>query len=115
MATLPPNEVDEGDEFAVVQDRAVGVGILKERAEVGRVGIEFERVVDHDLDPLRHRARAQDVKRLRMAGVGNEEAICGGIDADVVKHGHRLGGGGCFVKKRGVRDVQDPVRSATMV
>jgi len=41
-----------------------------------------------------------------MARDGDKEAVRGRVDADGVKHGHGLGGGGRFIEKRGVGDGQ---------
>jgi len=106
MATLPPTWWTNWIELRVVDDGAGGVRVLQQRAEIRGLGIKLARVVDHDLDALRHGARAHHVERLRMAGVGDEKAVSGRIDADGVEHGHRLGSGGRFVEQRGVGDVE---------
>ncbi len=60
-------------------------------------------VAGDDLDPERQGAGADDGDGLGVAGVVDEEAL-GLCLGHAFGHGHRLGGGGRLVQKRGVGD-----------
>ena len=94
------------DQLGIIEDRAVGRRILQQRAEAGGVGIELGRVAHDHVDALRHRARADDVDRLRMAVARDEKLVRRVAAAHRVQQGHRLGRGGRLVQQRGIRDVE---------
>ncbi len=90
------------DERTQVADVAVCAGVLKKHGErIGARGVR--RMADHDLDAERRGARAHDVLRLREHVVGDEQARAPALAHPLAKR-HRLGGGGCFVQHRGVRN-----------
>ena len=51
-------------------------------------------------------ARPDDVDRLRMTLLRDEEDCFPFLSLERVAHGHRFGGGGRFVEERSVRDLQ---------
>ena len=56
------------NEFSVIENRAVGRGILHERAKDRiRLNLNLCEIADDDFDPERLRARLHDLDRLRMA------------------------------------------------
>ena len=98
-----------------VGKRAVRRRVLHQHAEhpLSAREVERRRVADAHLDPQRLGARAHDVDRLRMAGVGDQERPgAGGVVVVLqrrrqrVQHVHRLGRRGPFIQQRRVRDRQ---------
>ena len=103
--------VSSGDEAPPIVNAAVARRILQEDTEhAGRLRGEVERsgVAHEDVDPVRNGAGPEHVDRLRMAVVGHEDraapVACGGRRR--LHHVHRLRGGGGFVEKRRVRDLE---------
>jgi hypothetical protein len=92
--------------FAVVDDRAVGAGILEQRAEAGRVGIEVGASPTTTSMPC-GTARVRTTSSVcGWQSLETKKRLRAGIDPHGVEHGHRLGGGGGFVEQRGVGDVE---------
>ena len=94
------------DEFSVVVNCAERVRVLHQRAKAPRVGVELARLVDHQFNALRRRARAHHVERLRMARIRDKKQMRALVHPHGVQHGHRLGRGGRLVEQRRVRDGQ---------
>ena len=92
------------DPFAVVDDASRRTGILKQGAEY-RGRIEIGWVADDDSKAQRLGPGRHDCNRLRMAIAIDEEAVRARL-RHPPRHGHGLGGGGCFVEQRGVGDLE---------
>ncbi len=85
-------------ERAVVADRAVGRGILDERADRAVLESEGARIGDDDIDPARGGPRADDRDRLRMAVHVHQIGQLPLVLRDRLGEMHRLGSGGAFVE-----------------
>ena len=92
-------------EGAVIMNRPVRRGILHQRREDFLREVEGVMVPDDHLDAQSQRACTDDLDRLRMTRLGNEERMAILSVLDAVRHRHRLSGGGAFVEHRGVRDL----------
>jgi hypothetical protein len=95
--------VDAADDRAVIRDGAVG-GRVREQRAAHVAGIERPRGWRGDLqvDPERNGARAHHGDRLRVrCGIDPERLAR--ARTRLVRHHHRLGGGGAFIEQRGVR------------
>ena len=92
------------DKLTVIENRAVGGGILDKRAKNGVVEFELRKIADPDLDAERLRAGVNDFNGLRMAIVCDEKHFS--IGNDRMTKRHRFGGGGGFIEKRRVRDIE---------
>ncbi len=93
-------------ELSIVEHRAVARRILDQRAEHVVADGRRPPIAHHDIDAADMRARANDVDRLRMAFVGNEEGLLARLAAAGVRHRHRFGGGRALVEQRRVRDLE---------
>ena len=101
-----PGRLGLGEKRGEVIDPAAGVRVLHqhgEQAGAGR-GIECFPIARQHGDAERFGAGDDDVERLRMAAVGDEDR--GAFRLAGERQAHRLGGGGAFVEQRGVGDVQ---------
>jgi len=96
------------EERAKVVHGPPGVGVLDEDAEAARGRRKRAMVAHDDLDAERLGSGADDVDRLRVAAVGDEEGAVGGGVAlpEPVAHHHGLGGRGALVEHRGVGDLE---------
>ena len=92
------------DECGVITNRAIRGGVLDECAENGVVEFEPRVIVDLDLDAKRLRAGLNDGNSLGMTIVGDEKFVSTGSDRMTKRH--RFGGGGRFVQKRRVCDIE---------
>ena len=92
------------DPFAVIDDAAGRTGILKQGAE-NRGRIKIRGIADDYSKAQRLGPRLNDRDRLRMAIAIDEEAVRFRL-RHPPRHGHGLGGGGCFVEQRGVGDLE---------
>ena len=91
-------------EGLVVDDGAVGRGVLHERAAHVVAEGEGGVVAGDDLDAEAGGARARDGERLRVDALVDEELGLLGVAR--VDHRHRLGGGGALVEERGVAELE---------
>ena len=108
-----PGRVRALDEALPVVETPVGGGVLQDDAEdLARAGgglageVEGQGVPDQHLDALGDRARLDDVDRLRVALIGDQQRppVAGSLER--LHHVHRLGRGGGFVEQRRVGDVE---------
>ena len=88
----------------VIEDGAVGRGILDESAKNRVVEFELREIAGDNLDAERFRAGLNNLDRLRVAIVRDEESVSAGGNG--VTERHRFGGGGGFIEERRVRDVE---------
>ena len=91
------------DEFRIIVNRAVGRGILHQRAEYRVVEFKPRVIVDPDVDTERVRARPDDLNRLRMTIVRDEKCFSIGHAGVAKRHRFRRGSG--FVEHRSVGDL----------
>ena len=92
--------------LAVVEDRAVGRGILDQNAERLVAEPRSARVTHFGGNPAGMRARLHDVDRLRVASRIDEKAMPRVRSSRLIRQKHRLGGGGPFVEQRRIRDLE---------
>jgi hypothetical protein len=97
------------DERAVVTHDAGGTGVLQQHAEHAIEGHVSVRIADDHADADGLGTRSDDVDRLRVTLVVDEEhvrrLVVAGLAVHPVEHRHRLGGGGGLVEQRRVRHV----------
>jgi hypothetical protein len=96
--------VDLPGEPFVIEDRAVGGGILHQRAEDRFVALESEMIAHDHLDPQGLGAGLHDFDGLRMAGLRDKKDAA--LRADILAQVHRLGGGGGLVEQGSIGDGQ---------
>jgi hypothetical protein len=95
----PARLVDSADEVAIVVDGAVRCGILEQRSEDCRAGRERAVVADHRLPSACARPRPNDVDRLWVTQLGDEEDVASVVAFHGVAHGHRFRRRGPFVEQ----------------
>ncbi len=88
-------------QLAVVADRAVGRGILDQRANRGAIEPERVGIGDDDVDPACGGARPDHRDRLRMTVVVDQVGQLPPplVLRDGLRQVHRFGGGGPFVEQ----------------
>ncbi len=97
------------NEIGIVVNRAIGRGILRQRAKNRIVEFETRVIVDLEFDAERFRARANDVDGLRVAVIRDEKRFLVTAGADCCNRlakRHGFGRGRRFVKQRGIGDVE---------
>ena len=92
------------NKLTVIVNRPVRGGILDKCAKNGVVEFELRKIVDLDLDADRLRPGANDFNGLRMAVVRDEKHFPVGNDRMTKRH--CFGGGGGFIEKRRVRNIE---------
>ena len=92
------------DEIGIIVNRAIGRGILDERAKDGVVESKTRIIGDLDLDSERLRARLNNGNCLWVTNISDEESFP--IWRDRMTKRHRLGRGSRFVQQRCVCDVE---------
>src|SRR5579859_6903945 len=95
----PPGGVRGVAERAKIPNRAVGRGILEERADFAAREPECLGIGDHDLDAANRRARANYRDRLRMAARIDQIRQLAFASRDRLGQVHRFGRGGAFVEQ----------------
>ncbi len=96
-----------GNEGFVVEDVAIGVGILHQHAKGGGAKVIAVMVAHDDVNAQRFGAGLHHGNGLRMALLGNEEGVGFGFARLVaLAQGHRFGSGCAFVQQGGVGNFQ---------
>jgi len=93
-------------ERAVVDDRAVGAGILQQHAEDALVDGELARVTHRDGHPACRGPRGHHGNRLRMAVGGHQQHVLGRAPLGGEGQRHGLGCRRALVEQRGVGNLQ---------
>ena len=97
--------VERGDGGAVVDDVAVGAGILEDGAEYFLSAQFGGGIAEHDGPAEGRGAGFEHGDGLRVAVAIDEEGGAGGFGG-ALGHGHGLGGGGCLIEQGRVGDVE---------
>ena len=96
--------MDLGDKRLVVVDRSVGGGVLQQYPKPGGVNASGAVVANHDFDVQGQGAGFDHIQGLRVTGGRHPEGFGVLFLAGIKGQGHGFGGGGAFVKQRGIGD-----------
>src|SRR5262245_7012448 len=91
-------------EIRIIVNRTVGSGILYQCAENRFIEFKARVIADSNFDSQRLRARLHNCDRLRVTIIRDKKGLAVWNGRMTKRHG--FGGGGGFVQKRSIRDVE---------